>query len=528
MKIKRTNVVPLIVYICTFVLFLGIEIAAVADIFFGPTTYDTAAINPIFFAFFFTLGLLLIALGILRSQRMFAGAGRRDDRLTPLAPAQPNKANAMEFGETLRLERTGRTSTGLVGATLVVAIILIAFLEFLFAPLYPDLFLHGFFGFFQPQPYIQPGQALWLEWVYMLLPVFLIAALMWQSFFNSLSNANNSKMVVTADDRGIALQNGTQKTRFIAWDDIHVFMRNSGAIGKDEASLYTLVGPRSIVSLQMLSVAALLNVPTTRPALQMTYEGGLEQYIVNVRRLIATIAARGKAPMRVAAVGFFARRISSVAPYQNLTVQDVQAFPEAQAPWQPAPEAVAMMSTYQHEVGIYPETMQQAFRNLRNWIGPLTLFYLVVFVPPILSIMTNSGDNTANITSLITTFAVQVLVFMALFYVLSNNRVRTAMPPIAANAVGITRQRARLPGVAIPWQNVHAFGVIPPTKGSPDPIYLLFTDTVTLSWAEPKNARQRGQQVQGDRRVAYANAASALHALIVARTGLPLHDLTRP
>jgi hypothetical protein len=57
------------------------------------------------------------------------------------------------------------------------------------------------------------------------------------------------------------------------------------------------------------------------------------------------------------------------------------------------------------------------------------------------------------------------------------------------------------------------------------PTYVVFTDKQTLSWQEPLTAKLAGRAIQGERHAAYEAAAQQLHALIAARTGLPLRRI---
>lgn len=535
MNIKRTNVALGLFYSSMLVFFLGGGIAVMASVMWGPTAYHKPkmtvllSIGGIIIPVAYLLGLRVRE--IWRSRRSIVGAGRGDARLAPLAPSQPVQTTAMAHGETLRLAHAGNMNRVASGIN---AYFLFLFVEFYFTSLYPwSLFP----DYFHHQP------ALWLEYVYFLSPILLVVALMQSWFYDDFSR---EKMLVTANDDGITTQIGMRRTRFIAWADIHAFMRISGVSSNDDLSQYVLAGQHSFVTLPIQPSATFVNLYNMMYSKQITYEGGVEQYLANAQRLVATIATRGKAPMRVP---HRKPRINPIIP-QNLSAYALT-FPLAEAPWQPTPEAVAMMATYQHEVSLSPDLVLPILRRMRRWSLWSVLFGLATFSPMMWNAVRSSSDISLAIASLIPFGIIIFTLSITACFLGARMIERSAMPSIAADAVGIRRRRGVFsgPGVSIPWQNVRAFGVILSTKMLPDPMYLLVTDTMTvaLGWSEPKDAQQRGQrmtsgsvrqrdrrvasvsvQQAADRRVAYANATSALHALIVARTGLPMRDFTQP
>jgi hypothetical protein len=104
---------------------------------------------------------------------------------------------------------------------------------------------------------------------------------------------------------------------------------------------------------------------------------------------------------------------------------------------------------------------------------------------------------------------------------------RRRAPIIVGDAEGLQRRVGNsATDVALPWQAIRAWVVVPPAAGSRrPPTYIVFADTKRLSWTEPEDAELGGRGVKGDRRAAYRERAAQLHAMIAARTALPLREL---
>jgi hypothetical protein len=56
--------------------------------------------------------------------------------------------------------------------------------------------------------------------------------------------------------------------------------------------------------------------------------------------------------------------------------------------------------------------------------------------------------------------------------------------------------------------------------------FAIFAGGLVIQWSEPTNAELAGRGITGDRCAAYRASAEALHARIVARTGLDLREIT--
>lgn len=77
----------------------------------------------------------------------------------------------------------------------------------------------------------------------------------------------------------------------------------------------------------------------------------------------------------------------------------------------------------------------------------------------------------------------------------------------------------------IPWQDIRAWAVIPPTKPNKPVRYVVYGDGLRLTWDEPPYSPYFWSTTVGIPYQSYKTRALRLHALIAARTGLPLREL---
>jgi hypothetical protein len=112
-------------------------------------------------------------------------------------------------------------------------------------------------------------------------------------------------------------------------------------------------------------------------------------------------------------------------------------------------------------------------------------------------------------------------------YIYAFMQQRNRLPVILVDDLGITRKTANSATTrTIPWAEIRAWAVLPPKLGDRrGPTYFVFTEGNKISWREPEDAALAGRHIAGDRRAAYRDCAERLHALIAARTGLPLREL---
>jgi hypothetical protein len=120
-----------------------------------------------------------------------------------------------------------------------------------------------------------------------------------------------------------------------------------------------------------------------------------------------------------------------------------------------------------------------------------------------------------------------VIALLAFYVVLLvRQRRRAQLPDVRADETGLTTWGYyKDQPVTIPWDHIVAWVVIPPAKSKKFIRYAVFGGGLQLTWAEPASLRYYWETASGYRHNEYFQHATRLHALIVARTGLPLREL---
>jgi hypothetical protein len=124
--------------------------------------------------------------------------------------------------------------------------------------------------------------------------------------------------------------------------------------------------------------------------------------------------------------------------------------------------------------------------------------------------------------------AVAVVALLVTLYVLLfiRQRLYRQMPDVSADESGLTTWgRYKDQPVTIPWERIAAWVVLRPPRGSIKPFrYVVVGDGLRLAWSEPTYGQYAWQSANNPHG-AYRKRAARLHALIAARTGLPLREL---
>ena len=119
--------------------------------------------------------------------------------------------------------------------------------------------------------------------------------------------------------------------------------------------------------------------------------------------------------------------------------------------------------------------------------------------------------------------AVLVTLYIVLF--LRRQRYRKN-PDVSADASGLTTWgRFKDQPVTVAWERITAWVIISPKQGTTKPFrYLVVGDGLRLAWSEPTYGQYTWQSASSPQGT-YRKQAERLHALIAARTGLPLREL---
>jgi hypothetical protein len=436
-----------------------------------------------------TLIVPLILLGLDGALR---GAAAGDNRRAPLAFGQLNPVGALAPDEALTLTRT--MTGGAMAQTITLYLALFAFLGAL--PVLLALLAAT------PVTTLYPLGAVWLA----ILVVYIGRAIWITMVARTLT--------VQADARGITVRAPLHRARSIAWDDIRVVLRTLGTQGGAIAGSYFLLGSTAALGFSLQGMPVNRNVPA-----RFTYSGGEAAYTEQAKRLLATIAARSQAPLRVPPVGVYARTPNRTYPLLGLNATDVQTMPPAHPAFQPslAGIQVAPMQTQQVTLRAQGSLFNPAAIVLVT-LGALVLFFVLGESALIATSPTGQTDPSAQATLVLTNLIPVVLVIVLVFIL--GLRGRQNQRAVTVDAAGITGSPmvAGLPPVHIPWSAVRAWVVLPPTPRINAATYAIFSDGPTILWQEPLGARLAGP-VQGDRAAAFRMQADILRAIIATRSG---------
>jgi hypothetical protein len=323
----------------------------------------------------------------------------------------------------------------------------------------------------------------------------------------------------------------------IPWDDISLFVRTSSDAIALPFGSYVLWGRSHRVefSIETSEVAAMRRSSSAlsqgRPF--FLFEGGYETYLENSRRLLATIATRSSVSllaMREMSLAIWLRRRM---PVLTISEEAAKALPDASQKYQPHVDDATATLRFGEQLTLKVRLALLPFLGelLALFAGVAGIGFLGAgsrFVQGLQQIITYPDVATYPAIAFYISF---IALFLIIIFPVGVTIIlawrRSAFPPVFADGFGISG-KSRLQGqlVTIPWQSITAWVVIPPPVGSNKPVrYIIFGDGHKLTWAEPADARLAGCGIRGDRREAYRALATRVHALIAARTGLPLREL---
>jgi hypothetical protein len=272
--------------------------------------------------------------------------------------------------------------------------------------------------------------------------------------------------------------------------------------------------------------------------IQYEYTGGYETYLRDARRLIATISVRSHAPLRTLARNTRAvARVSRRFPLITLDLDAALVAPHARPEEQPTLDAIRAAHT--------STTSLRLGERISGWsFAAETLIFLVLLLgftathmwivtPTIITNFTEAlfSINYADPIQLVVVIIASayfsaVMLLMSLIIPLARRVSRFTRIVVDGDGIAITALGAHREGGRIAWRDVRAWVVVHRGAGShANSRYAVLSDEHKLVWIEPVRARLAGRAVQGDRREVYRARAVQLHAMIAARTGLPLREI---
>jgi hypothetical protein len=344
------------------------------------------------------------------------------------------------------------------------------------------------------------------------------------------SALNGKEQAIVADDQGISVMRTRGRGRFIPWHDIKVFLHPIVRADTLPTGGYFLWGREHglFISIPNPKVQAectgLLAVP----------EQDNDTFLVDANRLLATIAARSSTPLRVYTgarklLGWVQRH----APVITIDLDDALAAPVVSAPLQPSEPAIAAVTFASSVVLKQRRSILPAVLESLVWIAGLLVFG-VIFV------RTDSYLMEAMGGAYVPVLVGGVLFLAGLGVAFAIARRADASQAVIADSFGI---KGRVFATAsqtkrryVPWVDMRAWVVIPANPQGRQPTrYILVAKgpatgempagtTIKVYWNEPYGRQLAGRRVKGDRGAAYREQAEQRHALIAARTGLPLRE----
>ena len=479
---------------------------------------------------------------------------------SPATPAWLRDQQPLADGETLTLryvrnpDLPGRRRVRLLTQTVVLALMLTAFGELACLALlpalrsalpatifaFPDLLPRGPGVAPVPLDWLVAATPLWLGFLVILSP-----AAMW--------NADHATRVI-ADDRGVTVVVGRRRA-FIAWREIEVFVHDTpkadrtlktgkvtsrpvdaGTLqgvywlwGHDQGVSFLLHG-RAMAEQQSFAVGMAQRL--------WVYTGGYEQYAADARRLLATVTARSYRPLVLAdSLPRWAAGLRRRIPALTISSTEAELAPLAPDAMQPSTAGMADLLLSGARV-----RLQRPRRlSIGLLLASLVLFAAIVGVTLVvlnatlpsfastmssLLVMERRGDMTGDMTALlIAGFCLLVLAFCWLETYLLLAGIFQRRPVVTGDDIGLHGPFGF--GIyaittTIPWSQVKAWAVVTRHKDrlSAGVTYLVFANGASVAWTE------KPLSLHGARRARYQRQAERLHALIAARTRLPLRQIT--
>ncbi|HEU5370477.1 MAG TPA: hypothetical protein VFU69_18540, partial [Ktedonobacterales bacterium] len=431
-------------------------------------------------------------------------------------------------GETLTLDR--RRTLGHIlafGGLILFCVVVIAFcgeaMVFTLLPTFGHSTLNPFyFLLFDVAPAPAPSLLDWLTAAYPLAVSLLLLAIIPYLLADQ-------RYTVLADEEGLTIRQSFRQRRFMPWNDIALFIQTGQDRNANVSAAYLLWGREHkvtfvIVRLPQASNASRKGASRIDRLDSYRFTGGFDHYAADAQRLLATIAARGPAPLQTLlgtppGVTSLQRRFPS-----TFRADDLAAAPLASQELRPHVQDAAPADAAISEITLKARDALSSFLlEMLLWFIPLGAICFVV--------MKLTYPEYVSDPSSLSFIAVAALIFVLgclLAASLASSRRRQRAPIVIADARGLTQKTdQKSTTITIPWDEVRSWAIMPsPNQPQTRRRYLVSSERATITWTERADAELAGRGVQGDRRLAYQEHAEQLHRLIAARTGLPLRNMT--
>lgn len=513
-----------------------------------------------FLIFFGILGLLLpllldiifpvFGLLYLYRARMLSAVGQGDARYAQLATHQPDVSLALSGAETLTLTRrqTQRNATGRIGTT-AMCLLLGLFGAVPVILVLPHLrdgiagLVASWLSFTSAPAPASPDPLDWLSLAF--APILGLVMAIWNISYRRVAEGKRSTKRIFADDRGITTEGfgRSRHPQFIPWDDVRVVLRWSEHPAGAPTAAYVLWGQRHLLEFQIFSEfpTQFSDDRTAQNLPRYQFDGGYETYIQDANRLVATIAARTHLPFYTSARSkAFVNGLNRRFPVTTFDLEDALAAPLATSDLQLAASGLqpsAEVTAHKPAFGtVLHLSVRQRLRPilLKSFLwfiplGALSLWLMNAFMSGFVTLSKALAGDPLSIG----TFACFALLMFGMSIGFAAAQHYGRLGSVSADDFGLHATHSsggsQTSSISLAWLEIRAWAVLPPPA---DPArgrtYIAFSDTKKLSWTELPDAELAGRAVKGDRRAAYRATAARLHAMIVARTGLPLREIPAP
>jgi len=362
------------------------------------------------------------------------------------------------------------------------------------------------------------------------MPLLVGAFFLVQGIFTRFAQFHET---LIADDRGVTWRAPLRRARFIAWGDIEYFVVRWGVASYcifERQETISFKGPQT-PGVEAFDPPAeeTITPPSRRPDRTKTAN---EAYDAQARQLIATIVARGARPLLAAGANFTIEDVAAAPFADDRTLGLTMAQPDT---------VLAAGETLVLQTAL-PRRM--IFRSSLRWalFIPIALLAFLAIVSPT-TLLPPLILAPSNLEYLVGGCALLWLMGVALIPLMQTQLYRNAHPAIEANARGITLRGYNNKSLGnVAWTDVRAWATEAFSANHeygaqahrPDTLdlgrqFIIATNNKgdSLAWDEPADAELNGARLATPeaRRAAYRERAATLHALIAARTGLPLREL---
>ena len=455
-------------------------------------------------------------------KRLSHSVSARDPAVVGEALPQPDLALALHDGEALTLRRRYSLNAAFHSLVAIVYLPGIIFfgemLIFLLLPSFGSSSLNPFYHADLDGPPAPPPTS--LDWLTAALPVLLAVGIWVYAYWQSLRNRLSQ---IVADDAGISVRNGLWRRR-ARWDEIDLFARTPDPRSNTVASpgSYIIWSRSQSLSFSFPGIEQEADYePGSRSwSAHYRFDGGYNVYMRDAQRLMATIAARAHVPLLVV-------RPTSERASQSRREQAIAYMTEERALALPlaAPRNMPSGDPASGEL----DDGETVSLRAHTWPQPVTGDWSSDFYIGLAMIWTMSAAmaNVSNLWPLALALLAIVAVLVTLYIVLFLRRQRYRKnPDVSADASGLTTWgRFKDQPVTVAWERITAWVIISPKQGTTKPFrYLVVGDGLRLAWSEPTYGQYTWQSASSPQGT-YRKQAERLHALIAARTGLPLREL---